>query len=85
MAIFLGLEVAEMKDVEWADGSFKQYPYVGPIRVDWAGRTSFTGALIMGKEPLLGAIPMEDMDVLVHPKLQKLVINPTPFRPFAQF
>jgi hypothetical protein len=33
----------------------------------------------------LGAIPMEDMDVLVHPKLQKLVINPTPYRPYAQF
>jgi len=41
--------------------------------------------LVMGKEPLLGAIPMEDMDVLVHPKLQKLVINPTPYRPYAQF
>jgi clan AA aspartic protease len=85
MAIFLGLEVAEIKDVELADGSFRQYPYVGPIKVEWGGRTSFTGALVMGKEPLLGAIPMEDMDILVHPKLQKLVINPTPYRPYAQF
>lgn len=82
MAIFLDLEVAEMKDVELADGSFKQYPYVGPIRVDWAGRTSFAGALVMGKEPLLGAIPMEDMDVLVHPKMQKLIFNPNPYKPF---
>jgi hypothetical protein len=39
----------------------------------------------MGSEPLLGAIPMEDMDVLIHPKLQQLVINPTPYRPYAQF
>ena len=82
MAIFLDLEVAEMKDVELADGSFNQYPYVGPIRVDWGGRTSFAGALVMGKEPLLGAIPMEDMDVLVHPKMQKLIFNPNPYKPF---
>jgi hypothetical protein len=27
-------------------------------------------------EPLLGAIPMEDMDVLIHPLLQELIVNP---------
>jgi len=26
--------------------------------------------------PLLGAIPMEEMDVLIHPKRQELIINP---------
>ena len=34
-------------------------------------------------EPLLGVIPMEDMDVLIHPLRQELVVNPEhPF--FAQ-
>jgi hypothetical protein len=27
-------------------------------------------------EPLLGAIPMEEMDVLVHPRRQELIVNP---------
>ncbi len=27
-------------------------------------------------EPLLGAIPMEEMDVLIHPQRQELVVNP---------
>ncbi|HEX6622407.1 MAG TPA: hypothetical protein VF064_01750, partial [Pyrinomonadaceae bacterium] len=27
-------------------------------------------------EPLLGVIPMEDMDVVVDPKQQRLVVNP---------
>jgi len=25
---------------------------------------------------LLGAIPMEDMDLIVHPKLRKVMVNP---------
>ncbi len=27
-------------------------------------------------EPLLGAIPMEEMDVLIHRQRQELVVNP---------
>ena len=27
-------------------------------------------------EPLLGVIPLEDMDVLIHPLRQKLIVNP---------
>jgi hypothetical protein len=27
-------------------------------------------------EPLLGAIPLEDMDVLIHPLRQELIVNP---------
>ena len=27
-------------------------------------------------EPLLGAIPMEEMDVLIHPRRQELIVNP---------
>ncbi|MEO0501241.1 MAG: hypothetical protein AAF205_11900, partial [Pseudomonadota bacterium] len=39
-------------------------------------RRAFTGALVMGDQTLLGAIPMEDMDVLVHPHRQELIANP---------
>jgi hypothetical protein len=27
-------------------------------------------------EPLLGAIPLEDMDVIIHPLRQELIVNP---------
>jgi hypothetical protein len=27
-------------------------------------------------EPLLGAIPIEEMDVLIHPMRQELIVNP---------
>jgi hypothetical protein len=51
-------------------------PYAGPVRITFDGRNSFVGALIMGDEVLLGAVPMEDMDLVVHPKLLKLTVNP---------
>ena len=31
---------------------------------------------MLGNECLLGAIPMEDMDLVIHPKLIKLSVNP---------
>jgi hypothetical protein len=34
-------------------------------------------------EPLLGTIPLEDMDVLIHPQRQELIVNPD-HRYFAQ-
>jgi hypothetical protein len=30
----------------------------------------------MGNEVLLGAVPMEDMDLVIIPKLLKLAVNP---------
>ncbi|WP_157098062.1 hypothetical protein [Niabella ginsenosidivorans] len=36
-----------------------------------------TAMVIPGEnELLLGAIPMEDMDVLIHPQRRELVVNP---------
>ena len=37
---------------------------------------SFVGALMLGDEVLLGAIPMEDLDVVINPLLQTLTVNP---------
>jgi hypothetical protein len=34
---------------------------------------SVQGALA---EPLLGAIPMEEMDVIIHPLRQEMMVNP---------
>ena len=32
--------------------------------------------MVLGDEVLLGVVPMEDMDVLVSPATQTLVVNP---------
>ncbi|TAG57477.1 MAG: clan AA aspartic protease [Cytophagales bacterium] len=74
--IQLKLETAEKRPVTLADGSTQVIPYVGPIKVDWKGRISYTGAMVLGNQCLLGAIPMEDMDILVHPAQQIVIANP---------
>ena len=49
---------------------------MGPIALKFKNRGCFTGALVLGDEVLLGAVPMEDMDVVVSPAKQKLTVNP---------
>ena len=57
-------------------GSKKLVPYVGPIDLHFKNRIGFAGALVMGDQVLLGAIPMEDMDLVIIPKTRTLDINP---------
>ncbi len=74
--IQLGLEEIDKKEVTLADGSTRLIPYVGPIELHFKNRIGFTGALVMGDQALLGAIPMEDMDLIVVPKTREVIINP---------
>ena len=37
---------------------------------------AFVGAMIMGDVVLLGAIPMEGLDVVIHPATRTLQVNP---------
>ncbi len=72
----LGLEEIAQKEVALADGGRKFVPYVGPVELRFKNRVGFAGALVLGDEALLGAIPMEDMDLVVLPKTQTLDVNP---------
>jgi len=74
--IQLELEEIDKKEVTLADGSRKLVPYVGPIELRYKNRVGFAGALVMGDQPLLGAIPMEDMDLVVVPKTREVIVNP---------
>ncbi len=76
VAIQLKLKTLESREVTLADGAKRLVPYAGPVKVRFKNRTGFTGALVMGNEVLLGAIPMEDMDLIVHPLKQMLMPNP---------
>ena len=58
------------------DGKKHLFPFVGPIQINFENRMTFTGALVLGDRVLLGAIPMEDLDVIIHPLKQKLMVNP---------
>ncbi len=74
----LGLTSKETRKAQLADGSVREYNVVGPIEVKFKNRRSSVDAMVLpgDSEPLLGAIPMEDMDVLIHPQRQELVVNP---------
>jgi clan AA aspartic protease len=72
----LQLEQIDKKEVRLADGTRKLVPYVGPIEVRFKNRVGFTCALVMGDQALLGAIPMEDMDLVITPKTKILDVNP---------
>ncbi len=74
--IQLKLDEIDKKQVTLADGSQKQVPYVGPVELRYANRIGFAGALVLGDQPLLGAIPMEDMDLVVIPGSRQVMVNP---------
>jgi clan AA aspartic protease len=76
IAIQLDLKELERREVTVADGRRLSVPYCGPIQIRFRNRNSFTGALVMGNEPLLGAIPMEDMDLVIDPSRQSVDVNP---------
>lgn len=74
--IQLKLEAIDEKEVTLADGSKQLVPYVGPIEIKFKNRIGFAGALVLGTQVLLGAIPMEDMDLIVIPKTRTVDVNP---------
>ena len=74
----LELPLVDKRKVQVADGRIVEYDVVGPIFIKFANRTAACNAFVLpgDSEPLLGAIPMEEMDVLIHPRRQELVVNP---------
>ena len=72
----LKLEEMDQKEVTLADGVKKLVPYVGPVEIRFKNRVGFVGALVMGDQPLVGAIPMEDMDLVLIPSKRVLDVNP---------
>jgi len=76
VGIQLRLEESDRKEVTIADGSKRVVPYVGPIEIRFKNRVGYGGALVIGDQVLLGAIPMEDMDLVVMPKDRRIDVNP---------
>ena len=76
MAIQLNLKELEQREVTLANGQRITVPYCGPVEIRFKNRRCFTGAMVMGDEALLGAIPMEDMDLVVIPNRHTVDVNP---------
>ena len=76
VAVQLGLKEQQKREIFLADETVKLAPYVGPIKIEFENRICFVGAMILGEKCLLGAVPMEDMDLVVHPRYFKLSVNP---------
>lgn len=72
----LQLKEIEKREATTADEKSHVVPYVGPIQIGFQGRTCFTGALVIGNSVLMGAVPMEDLDLVVSPSRETVEVNP---------
>ncbi len=72
----LGLKARSRRVVQMADESTLEVDVVAPVTVKFGNRETTTTALVLGDEVLLGAIPMQDMDVLIDPRNERLIVNP---------
>lgn len=74
----LQLPVVEKRKAETADGRIVELDVVTNVELKFKNRRTLCNAMVLqgDSEVLLGAIPLEDMDVLVHPLRQELIVNP---------
>ena len=74
----LDLDVVELREIELADGSRSECEIVGPVDIRFKTRSTTCRAVVIPSAPevLLGAIPLEDMDVILDLKKQELTLPP---------
>jgi clan AA aspartic protease len=71
----LGLTVTKTESGTLADGTYSVYNFVGPLEVRWKDRHVICEALVLpdAEEVLLGAIPLEAMDLTINPRKEEVV------------
>jgi len=71
----LGLTVTRTESGTLADGTRSVYNLVGPLEVRWKDRHVICEALVLpdAEETLLGAIPLEAMDLTINPRNEEVV------------
>lgn len=74
----LGLRVRQQLNISLADGTKRTLDVAGPIRLKFGDRDCITDAFVLpdNEEPLIGAVPMELMDLVIIPSENKLMYNP---------
>lgn len=78
IALELGLTQSRESMITLADGSKKTSKIVGPVTINFLTRTTVVEAVVLpgDAQPLLGAIPIEGMDVIIDPLAQTLGLPP---------
>jgi len=76
VATQLQLQEIHTREITTADGRRHVCPYVGPIEIAFKNRVAFQGALVLGDDVLLGAVPMQDLDVVIVPSRETIDVNP---------
>jgi len=71
----LGVRTVGTETGTLADGRTTKYDLVGPLEVRWKNRRTVCEALVLSdaEEVLLGAIPLEAMDLIIHPRKEEVV------------
>ncbi len=74
----LQLPVVDKKSFQLTNGIVVHNDVVAPVELRFRNRRTICRAIVLpgDSEPLLGAIPMEDMDVLIDPLRRELIVNP---------
>ena len=74
----LGLKIQDTTQATLADGSVVTLNIVGPVWIELMDRYSIQYATVMPaiEQPLLGVLPLEDMDLIIDPRLQQVTTNP---------
>jgi predicted aspartyl protease len=71
----LGLRIIGTDEVEGADGALTPCGIAEPVTIYWQDRDVEVRPLVLEQEPdvLLGAFPLEGMDLMVHPQAGKVI------------
>jgi clan AA aspartic protease len=74
----LNLPVLGKRPIRLADETIIEVDIVGPVEVRFETRATSVRALVLPdtEEVLLGAIPLEGLDVIIDPLRERLLINP---------
>ena len=75
---YLQLPFRDKRKLVLGDGSIKEFDVVGPVIVKFKNRIASCNAILLtgSNESLIGAIPLEELDVVIHPQRQELIVNP---------
>ena len=70
----LGLEIEKEVRSTLADGTVGKYPLTKPVKIQWKDRCTFLSAVVVpnAERVLLGALPLEGLDLIVDPVQQTL-------------
>jgi clan AA aspartic protease len=78
MQEYLQIPVVDKRKARLANDESTMCNIVGPVDIRFKNRSTTCRAMVLpgNSEPLLGSIPLEDLDVVINPLKQELTVNP---------